>query len=103
MNKVVFKFLACLLFVPSLWADAAETTPFSFGVIAKPMKAYPADDVLRESLSESDADNLAFVVANGLKASNEPCTDALYKERRTLLDSAKNGVVVSVTASDWTA
>jgi hypothetical protein len=102
MRKTVFSYLGCVFLLLSLSATATEVTPFSFGVIAKPMKADPGDGLLRESLLESDADNLAFVVANGLKAGDEPCSDALYKERRTLLDQAKNGLVVSITSNDWT-
>jgi hypothetical protein len=101
MNKLVCKYLTCILLLQPLWVVAAETTPFSFGIIAKPMKPDPTDEALRESLAETDADNLAFVVANGLKTGNEPCTDNVYKDRRALLDSAKNGLVVSITANDW--
>lgn len=101
MKKAVCQLLTCAALLYSSWVGAVETMPFSFGVIAKPLKAEASVEIMREAITESDADNLAFVVANGVKASSEPCTDSVYKERRTLLDSAKNGIVVSVTAGDW--
>jgi len=99
--KKVFLLLSCVLILQPFWVAAAESSAFSFGIIAKPLKADPNDEALRESLAESDADNLAFVVANGIKSNNESCADAIYKERKTLLDTAKNGLIVSVAASDW--
>lgn len=101
MKKTAFRLLTCILLASPLFAHATEAIPFSFGVVAKPAKTVPVETTLREAIAESDAENLAFVVANGIKAGDEPCSDALYKSRRSLLDSAKNGVIVSITASDW--
>ncbi len=80
---------------------AAAGTPFSFGVIAHPENAATATASLKEAIAQTDRDNLAFVVATGIKADDEPCSDALYRERRALFDSAKNGLIVSLAASDW--
>ncbi len=80
---------------------AAQPQEFSFGVIAQPFKAAEDESVLRETIAETDADNLAFVVANGIKSANEPCTDAMYERRKEILDSAKNGLIVSLAGSDW--
>jgi hypothetical protein len=94
------------LFVCSacLWGSpAVATDTFSFGVIAHPYRTMNDESGLREAVNESDADNLAFVVANGIKAGEEPCSDELYQRRKALLDSAKNGVIVSLAGSDWTA
>jgi len=57
--------------------------------------------VMRKAIIESDADNLAFVVVNGFKAADEPCSDALYDQRLAMLSQAKNGVVLSLAGSDW--
>lgn len=81
----------------------AATGKFSFGVIAHPLNAADAESVLHTAIEETDADNLAFVVANGIKAADEPCTDAAYGRRKALLDNAKNGLIVSLAASDWAA
>src|SRR5450830_187085 len=74
---------------------------FQFGVIGHSFGANPDEEILRKALADSDADNLAFVVVNGIKANNEPCSDALYSARRDLIKQAENGVIVSLAASDW--
>lgn len=56
---------------------------------------------MRAAIKASDADNLAFVVVNGIKSGVEPCTDNLYLRRRALLDSAQNGVILSLAGDDW--
>ena len=78
-----------------------ETSDFSFGVISHPMKRSGDEMALREAIEESDADNLAFVVANGIKSSDEPCTDKIYGRRKALLQSAKNGLILSLASTDW--
>ncbi|MGH8807198.1 MAG: hypothetical protein ACREX0_04895 [Noviherbaspirillum sp.] len=78
----------------------AGTGAFSFGVISPPPKA-ASDNELRDAIEASDAENLAFVVANGIKSIDEPCTDKVYKRRKTLFQEAKNGLIVSLAASDW--
>jgi hypothetical protein len=82
-------------------AAIGETGEFSFGVISHPMKRSGTESALRDAIEESDADNLAFVVANGIKSSQEPCTDRIYSRRKALLDSAKNGLILSLAGSDW--
>jgi hypothetical protein len=37
----------------------------------------------------------------GIKSGIEPCSDELYAQRRTLLNQARHGLVVSVAESDW--
>ena len=102
MKLVATPLLLCIALLHPLWVHASDATPFSFGVIAKPVKASDSETVLREAITESDADNLAFVVASGIKAAEEPCSDSLYRSRKTLLDGAKNGVVVAISGYDWT-
>lgn len=91
-------FCAALMHGSSMAIDTGE---FSFAVISHLPGSAVDDDVLRDALAETDADNLAFVIANGLKSTNEPCTDKLYLRRRELLQDSKNGLIVSLTASDW--
>ncbi|MFC5474277.1 hypothetical protein [Paraherbaspirillum soli] len=79
----------------------ADTGNFSFGVIGHAFQTTSDETALRNAIAESDADNLAFVVANGIKSSSEPCSDKLYSQRKALLSSAKNGLILSLTASDW--
>jgi hypothetical protein len=82
---------------------SAEAADFSFGVIGQPFLHGNGDAELRGALTESDADNLAFVVVNGIKSATEPCSDQLYTQRRGLLDAAQNGIIMSLAASDWAA
>jgi hypothetical protein len=79
---------------------AQAQSDFHFGVIAHAMKMSDVGP-LREAIAETDTDNLAFVVVNGIKPAAEPCIDPIYEQRRDLLDEAKNGLVVSLAASDW--
>jgi len=88
---------AALCAAPVSWAQDS----FHFGVIGHSFSGNPDEGVLRRALDESDADNLAFVVVNGIKSAAEPCSDALYSARRDLLKEAENGVIVSLAASDW--
>ena len=88
----------------TLFAQAGAAMPqpseFSFAVINQAPNASD-DAALRAAIAETDADNVAFVVASGIKSKAEPCSDQLYNSRKTLLDEAKNGLIVSLTASDW--
>lgn len=93
--------LAGCLALHAHYASAAAEE-FSFGVIAHPLTGAGDEAVLREAIAGTDADNLAFVVVDGIKAAAEPCSDTFYNGRKALLNSAKNGLVVSLAASDWT-
>ncbi|WP_443114265.1 hypothetical protein [Herbaspirillum seropedicae] len=91
--------LACAL----LAAGAAVAAPldFSFGVINHAAVGGKGEDTLRQALAETDADNLAFVVVNGIKSPSENCDDTLYNARHELLSQAQNGVFLSLAGSDW--
>jgi hypothetical protein len=79
----------------------AAAADFSFGVIGQAFMRNDGETALRSALAESDADNLAFVVVNGIKSASESCGDRLYTERRSILDAAQNGVIMSLAANDW--
>ncbi|HEY8100971.1 MAG TPA: hypothetical protein VIF82_09465 [Burkholderiaceae bacterium] len=80
---------------------SAASSDFSFGVIAYPFRTSADESSLRAAIKASDADNLAFVVVSGIKSNAEPCSDNIYTKHRALLDSAQNGLVLSLTANDW--
>jgi len=101
MKKHVAPLLMAFALLQPFFAHSTQSSPFSFGVIAKPFKAAAGENMVRGAVTESDADNLAFVVANGVKAGDESCSDEVYQNRRSLFEGAKNGLIVSVTASDW--
>ena len=79
----------------------ANTDDFSIAIIAAPMLSPNGDAAFHEAINATDDDNLAFVVVNGIKSAQEPCSDAVYLERKLLLDAAKNGVIVSLAGTDW--
>lgn len=87
----------------ALATDQGETSSFSFGVIGHPFRSTSDEVAVRTAISQTDDENLAFVVTNGIKSEKEPCSDKLYQERKALLNSAKNGMIVSPSASDWVA
>jgi hypothetical protein len=92
--------LACaVFFAPS--SAVARSEKFSFAVIAHAFTKTSDELALRSAIAETDADNLAFVVANGIKSSTEPCTEQVYNRRKALFDEAENGLIVSLAASDW--
>ena len=80
---------------------AAQPAELSFGVIGHTFRTAADETPLRRAIAETDADNLGFVVVNGIKSASEPCSDTLYEQRLSLLSRAKNGVVLSLAGSDW--
>lgn len=92
--------LAALLLAS--WPAFAAADDFSIAVIAPSLKAPNDDSALRQAINETDDDNLAFVVVNGIKSAEENCNDALYLDRKILFDGAKNGLIVALAGSDWT-
>lgn len=103
MNRLArILLLAPALSLTVLQASAhAQDAAFSFGVIGHAFRKSSDEAALSRALEESDADNLGFVVVNGVKSPSEPCSDDLYERRRALLSKARNGVVLSLSASDW--
>lgn len=99
-ERTVRTLILCALLACGLPASAA-TEKFGFAVISPPLNDAGSESALRAAIEATDAKNLAFVVANGIKSAEEPCTDETYSRRKTLLDSAKNGLIVSLAASDW--
>jgi hypothetical protein len=93
--------LAAVASTPCLGAPA-RGVDFSFGVIGQAFARNSGDAGLGNALAGSDADNLAFVVVNGIKSAGEPCSDQLYTQRRSMLENAQNGVIMSLAANDWT-
>lgn len=89
--------LGLLLALP---VHAAEPG-FRFGVIGHGTAKGAGESGLAQALAAADAENLAFVVVNGIKEPTEPCTDNLFGRRLELLRQAQHGLVVSLTANDW--
>jgi hypothetical protein len=73
-----------------------------FGLIGHGFAYGGAEAQLEQALAAARDPALAFVVATGIKAPAEPCSDALYLRRRELFEQARRPVVVLPAASDWT-
>ncbi|RJF98302.1 hypothetical protein [Noviherbaspirillum saxi] len=101
MITKIFQGLAICALLASSPMLAAQDESFSFVVLSHIIRSPSDEATLRDAIDTSDADNLAFVVANGIKSVSEPCTDMLYNRRKAMLQEAKNGLIVSLTASDW--
>jgi hypothetical protein len=101
LKRLAWQALLAACALTAAWQAQAQAQKFSFGVLPPLSRADPDQPALRAALAATDEDRLAFVVANGIKASAEPCTDRLYSQRKDLLDSAKNGVILSLAGSDW--
>ena len=74
---------------------------FSFGVIGPVFKNGPAATMLELAIADSNQLKPAFVVATGLKSLKEACTDALYEQRKSVLNTSERPLVLSLAASDW--
>jgi hypothetical protein len=91
---------------------AAATSPahaappahgFQFAVIGHSFKSDADEAVLKRAIADATQANPAFVVATGIKAAGEPCSDKLYAQRRALLDESAPPMIVSLAGSDWSA
>lgn len=98
-----YKTMLLLCLTSSLPLPMQAAPVFSFGVISHTDAASPDGTVLSESIAASDADNLAFVVVNGIKTVSESCSDKLLFQRKEVFQNAKNGLIVVLAGSDWTA
>ncbi|MEN9866647.1 MAG: hypothetical protein RL748_2237 [Pseudomonadota bacterium] len=75
-------------------APLAHAAALRFGVLNQSSE-------LGADLAALNNDNLAFIVVNGLKTSKEPCSNALYQQRKSALEASEHSVIVSLTANDW--
>ena len=82
-------------------AAPGEQAGFEFAVLGHSFKAGPDDAPLKKAIAETSAFNAAFVVATGIKAASESCSDKLYSQRKDLLDASEPPLIVSLSASDW--
>ena len=86
-----------------LKGDATKPAPgeHRFAIIGHVYANGTGDAPLEKALANTRKSFLAFVVATGIKAGAEPCTDELYVRRRDMLEAAKRPVVVVPAAADW--
>lgn len=80
---------------------ASPARPFHFAVIGHPFRAASDESLLRRAITEANQDKPAFIVATGIKAQTEACSDRLYAQRRELLDDSPRPLVLLPAGSDW--
>lgn len=102
--------LARLCLLAALACQAAGAAPpagrsggFQFGVIGHSFQKGADDEPLKQALRETNLAQPAFVVATGIKAASESCSDRLYNQRKELLGDSVPPLVLSLAASDWSA
>jgi hypothetical protein len=98
--------LCASLVLAALASSAAHAAPpkprgFQFGVIGHALQASQDEAALKRAIAEAAQANPAFIVATGIKAGSEPCSDRLYAQRRALLDESAQPMIVSLAGSDW--
>ncbi|TFW18699.1 hypothetical protein [Duganella callida] len=76
---------------------------FQFSVIGHPLQQGRDEAALRRAIADAAQGAPAFVVATGIKAASEPCSDKLYAQRRALLNESAAPMIVSLAGSDWAA
>ncbi len=97
---------ASVLVAPPASARSDKAAPrkgeFSFALLGHNFPKGEGDAEFRRMLAEASRGEPAFLIANGIKAASEPCTDSLYQERRDLMASAERPLVLLPAGSDWT-
>ena len=101
MSRLLLQALALCVAVAHASSALADPVEFSFGVIAHPRASTADNNSLQSSIEETDSDNLAFVAVQGIKPTQDACSDKVYQRQKSLLDGARNGLIVSLAASDW--
>lgn len=100
MKKRLLLFLLILGLTTSLYANPTkENHAFYFAVIDQPTTSN--DIHLQAEIDRIRPQQLAFVVTNGIRTEDEPCTDTFYHERKNLLNESDKPLFLSLAGSDW--
>lgn len=93
--------LAAALPVQARHDKGARKGDFSFAVIGHSFRSDSGEAEFRRLQTEAQQGDPAFIISIGIKAASEACSDRLYSERRTLMDSAEQPLVLVPAGSDW--
>jgi len=97
--------LAAALAAPNACARGDKAAPrkgeFTVALLGHNFRA-GGDAEFRRMLGEAANADPAFIIAAGIKATSEPCSDRLYEERRDLMNSAERPLLLLPAGSDWT-
>lgn len=103
MHRHLFCLLTCLtatLVPASAGGQGALDTVFA--VVANGTTSKGEELRLSRAMMQAAGTQLSFVVMQGVKHAQEPCTDQLYQHRRMLLDMSAHPLMLSMTGDDWT-
>ena len=84
-------------------STAPAAREFQFSVIGHPLQHGRDEAALKRAIAEASQSDSAFIVATGIKAVTEPCSDKLYTQRHALLNESPQPMIVSLAGSDWSA
>jgi len=84
-------------------SSAQTAREFQFSVIGHPLQHGRDEAALKRAIADASQSDSAFIVATGIKAANEPCSDKLYTQRHALLNESAQPMIVSLAGSDWSA
>lgn len=96
--------LSLALAAAPLDAAASESSRFSFAVIGNAFGPSPTSEAAGQKLIDAIGRDprISFVVYDGnLKSVGEPCSDALYARRQTLLDASRPALIFVPGLHDW--
>ena len=82
-------------------SGAKTARSFVFGAIGHAFKADADEALLKRAIAEVNQEKPVFIVATGIKAASEPCSDKLYSQRKQVLDESPRAIIVSPAGSDW--
>ena len=74
---------------------------FRFSVMMRVMEDSHDEPAMRAALESAQASEPPFIVVNGLKRSDERCSEALFQRRKGVLEQATVPVILSMAATDW--
>ncbi len=84
-------------------ATVASAGPFAFAVTGDAPYSHDERARFEAMLGHLDAEALAFVVHVGdIKSGQSECTDAIYLDRKRLLDGSRHPLVLIPGDNDWT-
>jgi hypothetical protein len=79
------------------------TREFQFSIIGHPLQQGRDEAALKRAIADASQSDSSFIVATGIKAASEPCSDKLYTQRHALLNESTQPMIVSLAGSDWSA
>lgn len=101
MSGVLAPLLAMAAALAATAAPNALAEPLRLSVLMHATAGGDSEAALRVALDSAQSHNPAFIVVNGLRDPSEPCSDRLFRRRKSVLEAAELPVFLSMSGSDW--